>query len=424
MLLPSKTARRRWWGGLRYLVLEGCHAALSLVLLLGIILLSPMLALGVGWLAAPRLVELTSRGAASARSRAGRYAGVAVPERLAQQPRKITVERLAALLAGPETRRLLLWLALHATVVLFLALVVVGLVLGALSYLAAAVQWWGAPEEPPIPLNFEVTSWLTSVAAVGVFLLYGLAAWLLVPWLAGRVAAAQLSLLGPRRSAVMSERIEALSASRAAALDAHSAELRRIERELHDGAQNRLVGVVMMLGMAHRALEKDPAAALPQLERAQTAATEALRDLRATVHDIYPPVLDELGLGGAASTLTSRSPIPCALDVTGLRRAPAAVEAAAYFVLAEALTNAAKHSDATQLDVTLHTEATPLQEVLVVEVSDDGRGGAVIPELGGAGRGSGLAGIARRSAAFEGTLTLDSPPGGPTQLKVELPCGY
>jgi signal transduction histidine kinase len=257
-----------------------------------------------------------------------------------------------------------------------------------------------------------------------VFLLYGLAAWLLVPWLAGRVAAAQLSLLGPRRSAVMSERIEALSASRAAALDAHSAELRRIERELHDGAQNRLVGVVMMLGMAHRALEKDSAAALPQLERAQTAATEALRDLRATVHDIYPPVLDELGLGGAASTLTSRSPIPCALDVTGLRRAPAAVEAAAYFVLAEALTNAAKHSDATQLDVTLHTEATPLQEVLVVEVSDDGRGGAVIPELGGAGRGSGLAGIARRSAAFEGTLTLDSPPGGPTQLKVELPCGY
>jgi signal transduction histidine kinase len=419
MLLPTKTGRRRWRRGLVYLVVEGGRAAWSLLLLLAVILLLPFLALGVGWLAAPRLVELVSRDAATTRSRAGRFAGVVVPDRLPQQPRPINVERLAVLLAGPETRRLLLWLALHATVVLWLVLVVLGLILGSLSYLLAAVQWWVAPEEPPLPLNFEVTSWPTALAAIGVFLAYAVAAWLLVPWLAARVAAAQLSLLGPRRSAVMSERIEALSASRAAALDAHSAELRRIERELHDGAQNRLVGVVMMLGMARRALEKDPAGALPQLERAQTAATEALSDLRATVHDIYPPVLDELGLAGAASTLTSRSPIPCALDVTGLRRAPAAVEAAAYFVLAEALTNAAKHSGATHLDVTLHTETVPLQEVLVVEVSDNGMGGASV-----AGRGSGLAGISRRAAAFEGTLTLVSPPGGPTTVKVELPCGY
>jgi len=423
MLLPTRTGRRRWRRGLVYLLAEGGRAALSLGVLVAVILLLPFLALGIGWLAAPQLVELISRAAATARSRAGRFNGVAVPERLPQQARPINVERLAVLLAGPETRRLLLWLALHATVVLWLVLVVLGLLVGALSYLLAAVQWWVTPEEPPLALNFEVTSGLTSLAAVGVFALYGLASWFLVPWLAGRVAAAQLSLLGPRRAAVMSERIEALSASRAAALDAHSAELRRIERELHDGAQNRLVGVVMMLGMAHRALEKDPVAALPQLERAQTAATEALRDLRATVHDIYPPVLDELGLGGAASTLTSRSPIPCALDVSRLRRAPAAVEAAAYFVLAEALTNAAKHSAASHLDVTLHTDLAPLQEVLVVEVVDNGVGGAAVADRAAA-NGSGLAGISRRAAAFEGTLTLVSPPGGPTTVKVELPCGY
>ncbi|MET1005231.1 MAG: histidine kinase [Propionibacteriaceae bacterium] len=424
MLLPSKTAWRRWRGGLRYLVVEGLQAVLSFALLVAVLLLLPFLALGIGWLAAPRLVELVSRDAATTRSRAGRLNGVAVPDRPPQHPGPVTVERLAVLLAGPETRRLLLWLALHATVVLWLALVAVGLIAGSLSYLLAAIQWWAAPDATPLPLNFEVTSWPTALAAVGVFVLYAVASWLLVPWLAGRIAAAQLSLLGPRRSAVMSERIEALSASRAAALDAHSAELRRIERELHDGAQNRLVAVVMMLGMAHRALEKDPNAALPQLERAQTAATEALSDLRATVHDIYPPVLDELGLGGAASTLTSRSPIPCALDVTALRRAPAAVEAAAYFVLAEALTNAAKHSGATALDVILRTEVTPLQEVLLIEVTDNGHGGAALPVRSTGGRGSGLAGIARRAAAFEGSLTLVSPPGGPTTLKVELPCGY
>ena len=251
----------------------------------------------------------------------------------------------------------------------------------------------------------------------------------------------------------------------------------------------------MMLGLAQRAAETDPAAAVPFLERAQDAASEALAGLRAAVHDIYPPVLDELGLGGAASALTSRSPIPCSLDVDGLLRAPAAVESAAYFVLAEALTNAAKHSGASRIEVVLRTESTSREDVLVVEVTDDGRGGAAVSPAGaGAGTGSaagarpagaeagtmaapgagtvaapgagsadaeagaepavatatatataagtaagpvavdigtvdggsgtGLAGIARRAAAFGGRLVLTSPAGGPTKVRVELPCAF
>jgi signal transduction histidine kinase len=199
-------------------------------------------------------------------------------------------------------------------------------------------------------------------------------------------------------------------------LDAHSAELKRIERDLHDGAQNRLVAVVMMLGMAERALSNNPDQALPQLHRAQAAATEALSELRALVHDIYPPILDELGLEGAVSALAGRSSVPCVLEIEDLRRAPAAVEAAAYFVVAEALTNVVKHSGARTVTVRAATKSDP--ETMTIDVLDNGSGGA------SERAGGGLAGIRRRVEAFEGTVSLDSPAGGPTTMRVELPCGF
>ncbi|WFR74688.1 histidine kinase [Prescottella defluvii] len=251
-----------------------------------------------------------------------------------------------------------------------------------------------------------------------VALAYAALGWWLIPLMARGVAGITSRLLAPRRETELSERVSALTASRAAALDAHAAELRRIERDLHDGAQNRLVAVVMMLGLAERSLRVAPEQALPQLLRAQDAASDALSELRTLVHDIYPPVLDELGLGGAVSALAGRSAVPCVLDVDRLRRAPAAVEAAAYFVIAEALTNVAKHSGAERVQVTIATRDDERGATMLIDIVDDGVGGAV------ESAGSGLAGIRRRVAAFEGTMTIHSPLGGPTRLEVQLPCGF
>lgn len=417
---PSLTTglreRRR---DLTYLVVEGGHWFESLALVVAILVLLPLLLLSVGWLAVPRAVGLLYRSADRARARSGRFTGAVLPQRRTDLSGPFTIQEQTGLATAPETRQDLGWLLFHFAVVPVGATLAPGLALGSLLYVLTPVYWWLYPPQAPVEYAFAVTSWPLAFATAGIGLGYGVLAWVLIPWISGRVSAGSVALLRPRRTVELSRRIEALSISRAAALDSHSAELRRIERDLHDGAQNRLVGVVMMLGLARRALENDPREALPFLDRAQSSATEALAGLRAVVHDIYPPILDELGLEGAATSLTSRCPVPCVLNAEGLRRAPAAVESAAYFVLAEALTNVAKHSGASRVEIGLRTESTPAQDVLVVQVTDDGRGGAA-PQ----GRGSGLAGITRRVAAFEGTLTLDSPPGGPTTLKAELPCGY
>jgi len=402
---PPETPLRRRLRHFRYLVLEVVYWPLSMGLLIAAIFVLPPLAVGADKLGGPQYLAAVHRLARRAHTAAG-----GSPARLEVAPTD---------LGEPQARQDLWWLLLHATVGFAVAVVVASLALNSVLYVVLAPLWWAFPSSVPLSLLFTVDSWPRAWWTIGLGVLYGVLAWVLLPWAAGRVARVTRSVLEPRRAAVLERRVTELSASRAAALDAHAAELRRIERELHDGAQNRLVSVVMMLGMAHRALETDAAKALPLLERAQEAAGEALAGLRTAVHDIYPPVLDELGLGDAASALTSRSTIPCSLDVTGLRRAPAAVESAAYFVLAEALTNALKHSEASHIAVSLHTTMRDDEELLVVEVRDDGRGGATE-----GGRGSGLSGIARRAAAFEGALHLTSPVGGPTTVRVELPCGF
>lgn len=171
----------------------------------------------------------------------------------------------------------------------------------------------------------------------------------------------------------------------------------------------------MMLGLAERTLEKSPDDALPHVRRAQQAATEALAGLRTAVHDIHPPILEELGLEGALSALTGRSAIPCNLMVSDLHRVPAALESASYFIVAEALTNANKYSSATRMSVVVIRD--PSADRLLISVEDNGHGGAVERP------GGGLAGIRRRAAAFEGVLDFQSPANGPTTVKVELPCG-
>ena len=425
--LPSRASLQTRRRDAAFLLREGGYWLGSLGILVAGLALLPFVALGVGLYAVPRLLEAVNRMAAGAQARAASFSSSVIPFDRRQLRGRHSFAELAALLSAAESKRDLSWLLFHSVFALLAGLLALALPLGALLYVVLPPFWPLFPPEFPLDLTFPIRSWGSAFLTMLLGAAFGTAAWLLVPWMARRVSDGTLAILSPRRYAELSRRISDLSAARASARAAHGAELRRIERELHDGAQNRLVGVVMMLGLAQRAAETDPAAAVPFIGRAQDAAAEALAGLRAAVHDIYPPVLDELGLGGASSALTCRSPIPCTLDVRGLQRAPAALESAAYFVLAEALTNAAKHSDASRIDVVLTTESTPKADVLVIQVNDDGRGGAKAGPAEArdpAGTGTGLAGIARRAAAFGGTLQLSSPGGGPTRIRVELPCAF
>jgi signal transduction histidine kinase len=209
-----------------------------------------------------------------------------------------------------------------------------------------------------------------------------------------------------------SHRVEVLETSRAGAVDNQEVELRRIERDLHDGAQARLVALGMSLGMAEQKLATDPEAARELLAEARLGAGEALEELRDLARGIHPPVLTDRGLAAAVAALAAQSPLQVALLVDVPQRPPGAVETAAYFVVAEAIANAGKYARATRLDIRIqHTNG-----VLSVEVADDGTGGADPA-------GDGLTGLRRRVEALDGTLIVTSPSGGPTTVKAELPCG-
>jgi signal transduction histidine kinase len=247
---------------------------------------------------------------------------------------------------------------------------------------------------------------------------------LAAPWVARAVAgadeAAGRALLGPSRSEELALRVEALARSRAEILAATDAERRRIERDLHDGTQRRLVSLAMRLGMARAKLADAPEPAREAIEQAHDEATEALAELRQLVRGLHPAVLDDRGLDAALSGIAANAPLPVRLRVDVGARCSPAIEAVAYFVVSEALTNVAKHAGAGHAEVTVERSGDRLRVV----VADDGRGGAILD--GGVaaadGGGTGLRGLAQRAAAVDGTLTVHSPPGGPTVITVELPC--
>jgi signal transduction histidine kinase len=213
------------------------------------------------------------------------------------------------------------------------------------------------------------------------------------------------------RDSALAERISRLERTRRGAVDQQEDELRRIERDLHDGAQARIVALGMSLGMAEQKLADDPDAARALLSEARAGVREALAVLRDLARGIAPPVLADRGLEAAVSALVARSPLAVALEADVRRRPPRAVESAAYFVVAEALANVGKHARAEHVRVRLHEHGTRL----VVQVTDDGVGGATAT-------GSGLAGLRSRVEALDGSLELSSPLGGPTTLKAVLPC--
>lgn len=206
-------------------------------------------------------------------------------------------------------------------------------------------------------------------------------------------------------------RIDELETTRAGAVSVQETELRRIERDLHDGAQARLVALGMNIGMAEEKLASDPEGARALLAEARSGAREALEELRDLARGIHPPILTDRGLEPAIAVLAGRAPVPVVLAVDVPERPEPAVESAAYFVVAEALANAIKYADARRIDITVRSS----DGMLLAEVVDDGRGGA-----DPAGRG--LTGLRLRVAALDGALRVESPEGGPTMVRAELPC--
>jgi signal transduction histidine kinase len=220
-------------------------------------------------------------------------------------------------------------------------------------------------------------------------------------------------LLSPTEQQLLAHRVEELTVSRDASVEGASTELRRIERDLHDGAQQRLVALAMDLGMAKERLARDddPSGAYELVGRAHDEAKAAIGELRHLVRGIHPQVLTDRGLDAALSALAARSTVPVTVDVALAERPPVAIEACAYFVVAESLANLSKHSGASKASVRVEQFGPSL----LIDVRDDGQGGAVEHP------GGGLSGLSDRVAAVEGTFRLSSPKGGPTVVHVELP---
>lgn len=385
------------WRFLAYTTVVGLKALSALIgMFFCVVLVFPL----------PRVVRFARRLAAGERLRVGRFLTTTIPP-----PPSPEGDDLAAVASSPHDRRDVRWLLAQGTLGLLAGSVAIGSVTGVLQNVAVAASWPFIPDATST-FGIAVASWGGAGLALLTGAGYGLLGVLVVPPLARWWAKASATRLAPPKQSLV-ERLAEVTATRAAALEAHGTELRRIERSLHDGTQNRLVAVVMHLGMVERALTRDPRSALPMVLAAQNAATDALAELREVVRAIYPPVLVDRGLSGAVASLVAHCAIPCTLDENPIPRLPAAVEAAAYFVVAEALTNAVKHSGADRITVSLRDD----DDVLVVEVTDNGLGGA------DQAHGTGLLGIQRRIAAFDGTTRIDSPRGGPTVVRVDIPAG-
>ncbi|MGW6508212.1 sensor histidine kinase [Streptomyces niveus] len=285
----------------------------------------------------------------------------------------------------------------------------IGLTFAVILLAAPLIVWNAGPEDVMIIPGRPVESPLHALPATAA----GLLALVLCAYAAGLLAGAQVKtavfVLSPRDE---ERQVVELTRSRARLADAFEAERRRIERDLHDGAQAQLVALTMTLGLAELELRESGSPATELVSRARGEARLALTQLRDLVRGIYPQVLTDHGLDAAVAEIALRSPIPVDVDIDLPRRLPDAVETVAYFTVTEALTNAAKHSGATELTVVGRLK----RGTLTLVITDNGRGGAV-PSAG-----AGLQGLADRVAILKGRLVVSSPVGGPTRVGVEVPC--
>ncbi|OIK27006.1 hypothetical protein VT52_013565 [Streptomyces malaysiense] len=270
------------------------------------------------------------------------------------------------------------------------------------------VQKFGSPRGPAPLLPVETAHHASVLGGIQGAVLLALGIWLLpltvLPH-AGR-------LLGRGPDLALTRRVRELTETRADAVSSAAAELRRIERDLHDGAQGRLVTIGMNLRVAEEMIHSDPHEAAALVVEARVASAAALEELRGLIRGIHPPMLADRGLGEAVRALALDLPLPCETEIDLPERLAAPLESACYFVVAEVVTNAVRHASAHGLQIRM----ARTDGVLRIEVADDGVGGA------DTARGTGLAGVERRLAAFDGILAVSSPPGGPTIVAVEVPC--
>jgi signal transduction histidine kinase len=258
---------------------------------------------------------------------------------------------------------------------------------------------------------FLVTPWQSNPVATSLGLGAAIAAVAAMPWLLRGYGWWNHLVLAPTTKSVLANRVQRLDQVRLDAVDSQASELRRIERDLHDGAQARLVAMGMTLGAVEELMDKDPVAAKALLGKVREASSTALTEIRGLVRGIHPPVLAERGLGDAVRALALDSPLKVTVTVDLKVRPESPVESAAYFSISELLANAARHGGADRVWIDISAQDRALR----VTVTDDGSGGAD-PSLG-----SGLRGIERRLAAFDGVLAVSSPPGGPTTATFDLP---
>ena len=319
--------------------------------------------------------------------------------------------RILARLAEPALWRDVLYLLLRLPVGILTFTLAITLVAVPLSLLTAPIV---VPLTPGTVRVFsrvlDSPAELAAAALAGLVLLWP-AAWA-IRGLAHLERLLASALLGASATE-LSARVDELRGASARAADADSAQRRRLERDLHDGAQQRLVKLSMDLGMALERMKADPASAEDLVREAHAEAKRAMAELRDLARGVYPSILAERGLDAALSSLAARCPVPVDVSVAADPRPSSAAESAACFTIAEALANVAKHARATQAAVRVTRDGSMLR----VEVSDDGAGGArMLP-------GGGLAGLSDRVAALGGRLSVDSPAGGPTRVVAEIPCG-
>ncbi|BCJ66612.1 sensor histidine kinase [Polymorphospora rubra] len=433
---PTLTPARRWIL-LRLLVLARMLALLGLtVLVVPVAVLSALavvLSYGLGIVVVMPPVIEHFRPLTNLRRRLTRWSGVDVPEpyrprpplrrrpdglyqvdkSLYETPRMAAyIQRMFWLTRDPASWRDILWQLLDPLVggaLLVVPLAAIGYGIWGLA-LPRITVLIGVRVDDLGPWHGNVAG--NGAIAVPVGLALAAAGILAAPWLLRLHGRWTALLLGPTLRARLALRVQRLTQTRADATEVQAAELRRIERDLHDGAQARLVALGLTLGAAEQLVERDPAAARELLAEARDNAARALTELRDLVRGIHPPVLAERGLADAVRALAMDCPLPVEVTVDLPARPEAPVESAAYFAVSELITNAVRHAGAGRITVDIGHRGDDLRIV----VTDDGHGGA------DPARGTGLPGIERRLGTFDGVVTIDSPSGGPTTVVLELPC--
>ncbi|MFG3238066.1 sensor histidine kinase [Streptomyces sp. NPDC088190] len=391
----------------------------SITLFVWAVLSIVFIPLGIGLVTTPYVLELVRKHANRRRLLAVTWSGIRVPVPYRPFPEDVRtgftgqVERTTLMLKDPATWRDLRWLLVDMTVGYVTSSLPSALLLYALEGLVLAAGLWRVFTDDRYWYGFvPVSSQATGLAAAALGAVLFATGVLFGERLLRLHFVIVRAMLAPTQEEALARRIDRLTETRHEAVDTAASELRRIERDLHDGAQARLVAMGMNLGTVEALIEKDPAQAKKLLAMARESSAEALTELRDLVRGIHPPVLAERGLGDAVRALALRLPFESEVEAELGGRMDAAVESAAYFAVSETLTNAAKHAGANRVWVDIHHENTTLR----ISVTDNGRGGATV------GGGSGLSGIERRLGTFDGIMAVSSPAGGPTMVTMEIPC--